>query len=111
MINAAPYLAIDLGAESGRVILGVLEAGVLSMQELHRFANQPVPILGTRRWDLVHLWSEILCGLRFAAKTSPEIKSVSVDSWGVDYALVRGNEPLLGPAFHYRDVRALGPYE
>ena len=111
MSEANCYLAIDLGAESGRVILGTLARGHLSIEEVHRFPNGPVSILGTLRWDLVRLWGEILNGLRVAAERTPNIKSISVDSWGVDYALIRRDEPLIGPAFHYRDGRAQEMYE
>lgn len=67
-------------------------------------------MLGTLRWDLLGLWAEVVTGLKKALEAHPEIKSLSVDSWGVDYVLVRGMEPMLGPAFHYRDLRAGGPY-
>ena len=102
------HVAIDLGAESGRVVVGMLEGGRLAITEVHRFGNGPVKMLGTLRWDLVRLWEEILCGLR---KVGGEVESVSVDSWGVDYVLVRGREPMVGVAFNYRDPRADGPYQ
>jgi rhamnulokinase len=82
MSGPSCYLAIDLGAESGRVILGSLQDGSLELEEVHRFPNGPVNVLGTQRWDLVRLWSEILHGIRAAAKRAPQLKSVSVDSWG-----------------------------
>jgi rhamnulokinase len=103
------YLAIDLGAESGRLILGTLADGRLKLEEIHRFKNGAIEILGTLRWDLLGLWAEVLAGLRKAQ--SAGAKSLSVDSWGVDYVLVRRTEPMLGLAFHYRDPRAGGPYK
>ena len=104
------YLAIDLGAESGRVMLAKLTGERVNIEEVHRFKNGAIPVLGTLRWDLVGLWSEVLAGIKKAIAVAPDVKSLSVDSWGVDYVLVRGNEPMLGPAYHYRDPRAGKPY-
>ena len=101
------HVAVDLGAESGRIVLGTLSDGRLAIEEVHRFPNGPVKVLGTLRWNLVRLWEEILAGLR---KVGGEVESVSVDSWGVDFVLVRGSEPMLGVAFNYRDARAGGPF-
>lgn len=105
------YLAIDLGAESGRVMLATLTDERLEIEEIHRFPNGPISVLGTLRWNLLQLWEEVLTGLRMVSRRKEAIRSVSVDSWGVDYVLVRGLEPMVGPAYHYRDERALGPYE
>jgi rhamnulokinase len=98
------YLAVDLGAESGRIIRGSLNHGTLALHEIHRFRHEVVPVAGTLRWDLLHLWAEVLAGLRAGA--DGEVRSLSVDAWGVDYVLVRGREPLCGLAFNYRDPRA-----
>lgn len=106
-MGTARHVAIDLGAESGRIVLGTLSAGRLAIKEVHRFQNGPVKMLGTLRWNLVRLWEEILAGLR---KVGGAVESVSVDSWGVDFVLVRGGEPMVGVAFNYRDPRAAGPY-
>jgi rhamnulokinase len=108
--TANRYLAIDLGAESGRIILATLGDGRLTLEETQRFKNAAIEILGTLRWNLLGLWSHVLAGLRKSLAAYPDVKSLSVDSWGVDYVLVRGMEPMLGPAFHYRDSRAGGPY-
>ena len=83
------YVAIDLGAESGRVMLGTLEGGVLRLEELHRFLNEPVQMLDTLCWDFPRLWLEIRKGLSIAAeKTGGDVKGIAVDSWGVDYGLL-----------------------
>lgn len=83
------YLAIDLGAESGRVIAGLLDGRKIRLDELHRFANGPVHLGDTMRWDVVRLWSEIQTGLAKAAqKYGDSIVSVGVDTWGVDYVLL-----------------------
>jgi len=82
----------------------------LQLEEIHRFKNGAREILGTLRWDLLGLWSETRAGLKKALGAYPEIKSLSVDSWGVDYVLVRRGEPMLGLSFHYRDPRSGGPF-
>ena len=98
------YLAIDLGAESGRVMLGELSGGQLRLRELHRFANAPVKAKGTLRWDVIRLWNEIQVGLR-AASTHAPIRSLACDSWGVDYVLLDRSDSLLGLPYTYRDPR------
>jgi rhamnulokinase len=104
------YLGIDLGAESGRVMLGTLENGRLDLRELHRFPNRVSRLAGTLRWDLLALWEEIKVGLRAAAKAGAEPRSVSVDSWALDYVLMRPSEPMLRAPFCYRDARTERTY-
>jgi rhamnulokinase len=111
MSSHSHYLAIDLGAESGRVMLGTLWEGRLTLEEIHRFSNGAVVIKGSRRWDLLHLYAEIVEGLRKAGARDLPIRSLSSDSWGVDYALIQGNEPFLAPPYQYRDERTDGSYE
>ena len=101
------FLACDLGAESGRVILGVLEGGRLGLFEKHRFATGHCTIGGTMRWDVPFFWEEIKKGVAKAG----DAESVSVDSWGVDYVWIREDEPLVTLPFHYRDGRTVGGYE
>lgn len=106
------YLAIDLGAESGRVMLGTLEDGVLRLEELHRFLNEPVQMLDTLYWDFPRLWLEIRRGLSVAAeKTAGEVDGIAVDSWGVDYGLIDRDGRLLSSPVHYRDPRTEGVME
>lgn len=102
------YLAIDLGAESGRVMLGTLSAGKLEVEEIHRFPNVPVTIQGTLRWDLLNLFSEVKAGLRIAASRSLPVSGISTDAWGVDYVLFREREPMVTHPYHYRDPRTDG---
>ncbi|MBM3825730.1 MAG: rhamnulokinase [Verrucomicrobia bacterium] len=104
------YLAIDLGAESGRVILGRLRNGRLSMKEVHRFSNGAITANGTLRWDIIRIFREIRVGLARGAKLG-RIKSVACDSWGVDYVLLKGDGPLLSLPFTYRDERSFKSYE
>ncbi len=106
------YLAVDLGAESGRVIAGRLADGRIELQELHRFPNGPVEVAGTLRWDVLRLWSEIQDGLAKAAdRFGDQIISVGVDTWGVDYVLLSATDEILGQPYHYRDARTQGVME
>ncbi len=100
------YLACDLGAESGRVILGTLRNGKLALEELHRFPNTPIKAEGSLYWDIPHLFKEIKTGLKKAAQLKIPISSVSCDSWGVDYMLFDAVGAIIPPTFHYRDRRA-----
>src|SRR5207247_2806200 len=103
------YLAFDLGAESGRAILGRLRAGVLDIREIRRFRNEPIRQHGSLYWDILRLWQEVGQALERAADARPA--SVAVDGWGVDYALIgeRGNR--LENPYHYRDLRNEGMME
>ncbi len=106
------YLAVDLGAESGRVIAGRLAEGRIELEEVHRFPNGPVEVAGTQRWDVLRLWSEILEGLSKAAtQFGEQIVSVGVDTWGVDYVLLSAKDEILGQPYHYRDGRTQGVME
>ena len=100
------YLAVDLGAESGRVMAGHFDGGKISLEQFHRFANGPVNLGGTLRWNLINLWTEIQNGLREAAsKLHGSAVSVGVDTWGVDFVLMNRNDELLGQPWNYRDGR------
>jgi len=103
------YLGVDLGAESGRVMAGLWNGRRMRLEELHRFANGPIEIAGSLRWDVLRLWSEIQQGLSIAArKYGKRVKSVGVDTWGVDFVLLSKSNELLGQPFHYRDSRTVG---
>ncbi|HLI68655.1 MAG TPA: rhamnulokinase family protein [Ktedonobacteraceae bacterium] len=102
---------VDLGAESGRVFLASYDGTNLTLQEMHRFANRPVPILSHLYWNIPSLWQEILAGLRRAREVAGELHSIGVDSWGVDYGLSDVSGQLLGLPFHYRDRRTDGIME
>lgn len=98
-------VAVDLGATSGRVILGRIEDGRLEMRHVARFANEPVRTRDGLHWNLLGLYQEILRGLAAAERESPgQIASIGIDSWAVDYGLLRAGR-LLGVPFHYRDER------
>ncbi len=108
MTDTPIHLAIDLGASSGRVIAGKVAGGTLSLEEVHRFDNEPVMIQDSLQWNVHSLWTEILKGLRIAASRYESIRSVGVDTWGVDYVLLDENEQLCGPVRNYRDARTQG---
>ncbi len=99
------YIACDLGAESGRVVLGTIENGQLSLQEIHRFPTGAFAFGDSLRWNLPQIFLEIKSGVRKAAQIAPDAKSLSFDSWGVDYVLISQSEPMIGLPFHYRDAR------
>ena len=103
------YLAIDLGAESGRAMLGSLDDGVLTLEELHRFSNTPVRILTGLHWDALRLFHEICHGLRIAGRERRlALDGIGVDTWGVDFGLLGADGSLLGNPRHYRDSRTNG---
>ena len=94
------YLACDLGAESGRLMLATLTGRKLNLEEVHRFPNGPVALAGTLRWDVLRLWGEIQHGLRQAASQYGDtVVSVGADTWGVDYVLLSKEEEMLGQPF------------
>ena len=114
------YLACDLGAESGRLMAGTLEAGRLSLDELHRWQNTPKQSGASLHWNIGGLFSELEEGLRKVAASGWKPDSISTDSWGVDYLLYNAAGQIIEPTFHYRDPRcaegvkrafALAPWE
>jgi sugar (pentulose or hexulose) kinase len=103
------YLALDLGAESGRVVAGAFDGRKLVLDEIHRFPNAPVQVQGTIYWDVLSLFAEIKRGLSIAAKKEgTALASLGVDTWGVDYGLVDVQGRLLSNPCHYRDKRTDG---
>ena len=106
-------LALDLGAESGRAILGRLQAGRLELKEIHRFANDPVCLSDGLHWDALRLFSELKAGLRLAREEVGRdgLSSIGLDTWGVDFGLLDQRGDLLGNPYHYRDSRTDGMVE
>ena len=98
------YAAVDLGASSGRVIVGRVGPSTLDTVEVARFGNEPVRAGGTLHWDILALYAGVLGGLRAAGP----VESVGIDSWGVDYGLLDADDVLLGNPVHYRDARTDG---
>jgi rhamnulokinase len=109
---AANFLAVDLGASSGRVLLGAWDGERIALSELHRFANRPVRLPGALHWDLLALWAEILHGLRrYGREHTAPLAAVGIDSWAVDFGLLDEAGRLLGNPVHYRDARTQGAPE
>ncbi len=105
-------LAVDLGASSGRVVLGSFDGEHLGLRQLHRFANDPVTILGHVYWDVLRLWEEMSRGLRaYVRHADDPPDGIGVDTWGVDYALLDKAGALMGNPVHYRDSRTDGMIE
>ncbi len=96
--------AVDLGATSGRVIVGEVGENTLRTETVARFTNNPVRVSETLHWDVLHLYGEAFAGLRAAVRAHPHLRSIGVDSWAVDYGLLRQGR-LLGNPVHYRDER------
>jgi rhamnulokinase len=105
----ANYLAFDLGAESGRAVLGHLKNGLLEIKDVSRFPNGPVQQPGSLRWDILRLWSEIRKTLDHPPVD--DLTSIAFDTWGVDYALIGEQGQLLENPYHYRDHRTDGMVE
>ncbi len=100
------YLAVDLGAESGRVVAAQFDGKAIELIEVHRFPNGPVEHDDGLHWDFTSLWDNIVEGLTLSAKRwGKSIVSIGVDTWGVDYGLVDSQGNLLAEPFHYRDSR------
>jgi rhamnulokinase len=96
------FVAIDLGAETGRVIVG----DVSKMEIIYRFPNNLVRVKDSIFWDILGIFNEIKKGLKKAFKKYPDqIVSIGIDTWGVDYVLLDGDGDLLGNPYHYRDKR------
>ena len=112
MRDQSVYAAIDLGAESGRVMLGRFRDGRLSMEEVHRFPNEPVYYNNGLHWDLPRLWLETQRGLATIASGGVRrLDGIGVDTWGLDYGLLGKGGSLLDNPFHYRDSRTDGLVE
>ena len=105
------YLACDLGADSGRVILGTLADGKITLEELHRFPNGAVKVSGALHWNFEGLLNELKTGLKKAAARQLPIAGISTDSWGVDYVLYDERGLVMSPVWCYRDSRTASGVE
>ena len=99
------YVACDLGANSGRVMLGTLTQGSLMISEVRRFQNVPIREQDSLLWNIPELYQHILDGLRAVGTYEEALESISCDSWAGDYLLFEGDNALITPAYHYRDPR------
>jgi rhamnulokinase len=113
MASSGPknFLAFDLGATSGRAILGRLDSGLIKLEELHRFSNEPVQYNGEMHWDAPRLWFEMRRALDIARRQAERVDSIGVDTWGVDYGLLGERGSLIENPYHYRDARTDGMVE
>lgn len=109
------YAAVDLGAESGRVLVGIFDGQKLRLEEAHRFPNVSVRAgnndASTLHWDVLRLWHDIQEGLGKAHEMHGELAGIGVDTWGVDFGLLDESGALLGNPVHYRDARNDGQME
>jgi len=106
--GSAAFVAVDLGASSGRVMVARVAPGELELVEVNRFVNRPVRVGGTLYWDILALHAGILDGLRAAARRADRLASIGIDSWALDYGLLDERGALLGNPVHYRDGRTDG---
>ncbi|MFG2582891.1 rhamnulokinase [Streptomyces malaysiensis] len=107
------FAAVDLGASSGRVIVGEVAPDRLTLHEAHRFPNQPTRVLGTLHWNVLSLYQGVLEGLKAAAAHTAHnrLTSIGIDTWAVDYGLLAADGTLLANPVHYRDTRTTGAAE
>ena len=107
--DAGPtYLAIDIGASSGRAVLGTLAGGRMEMHEVHRFRTPLIEADGHLYWDAEALWAETRAALTQALQAAPGLRSVSVDTWAVDYVPIGFDGAPLRNPYSYRDLRTAG---
>ncbi len=103
------FLAADLGASNGRVLVGKWDGARFDLQELHRFPNGPTVVLGRMYWNVLSLWTELKAGMtRYGALFKDAPVAIGIDTWGVDYGLLDAAGRLLGNPVHYRDARTNG---
>ena len=111
MASTTNYLAYDLGASSGRAVLGRFDGARLDIEEIHRFPNQGIPVGNHYYWDALRLFDEMCTGLRLAVRSGEPLNGMGCDTWGVDYGLLDAQDNLLGNPFCYRDERTQGMME
>jgi len=102
------YLAVDIGASSGRHMLAHLEDGKVILEEIHRFSNGMVEIDGHKRWNIDELFRQIIIGLKKCKELGKIPVSMGIDTWAVDYVLLDENDNVVRPCFGYRDSRTAG---
>ena len=105
------YLAIDIGASSGRHILGSVVDGKLNLEEVYRFDNNIIKEDGNIYWDVEHLFSEVLAGIKECGKLGKIPSTIAIDTWGVDVGFLDKAGQLMQNPYNYRDVRTQGILE
>ncbi|MBA3474243.1 MAG: rhamnulokinase, partial [Rubrobacter sp.] len=111
MTEEATYLAIDIGAESGRALLGRFDGERVVLEEVHRFPNVPVRVTDGLHWDALRLMGCVYRSLSKAARKAEQLESMGIDSWGVDFALLDREGALVSNPYHHRDPRTEGMIE
>ena len=111
MAARTSFLALDLGAESGRAMLGRFDGERMSIEEIHRFPNTPVKLVDGMHWDVLRIFAEVKEGLKKATGEAGRIESLGVDSWGVDFGLLDRSGSLVSNPYYYRDPRTEGTEE
>jgi len=112
MSQTLNFVALDLGAESGRAMLAAFDGRTLRLEEVHRFPNGGVRVLDSLHWDPLRLFADIKHGLEACAqKAGRAVSGLGLDTWGVDFALLGRDDELLSNPFHYRDRRTMGMME
>ncbi|MHA1724211.1 MAG: rhamnulokinase [Promethearchaeota archaeon] len=111
-ISNDTYLGIDLGASSGRIIVGTLNDGTLTLKEIYRFPNEGIRVFNSMYWDILYIYRQVLEGLKiYVNEHCQKVSGIGVDTWGVDHVLLDSNDELIGPVNHYRDNRTAGMLE
>lgn len=111
-MSISKFLAFDFGAESGRAIIGILENEKIRLEEIHRFPNKQIKILGHIHWDLLALFDEMKKSMAIAIQNGhTDIESIGIDTWGVDFGLIGKENNILGFPYCYRDSRTNGVME
>ena len=105
------YVAFDLGASSGRAVLGQFDGTRINLEEIHRFENNGIPVGNNYYWDILSLYEEMRTGLRKATQSAQTLNGLGFDTWGVDYGLLDAQDELLGNPRCYRDARTQGMFE
>jgi len=106
------FIAFDIGASSGRTIVGTLENNVIQLDEIYRFQNRRLQIDNSLCWNVLQLYKNILNGLKkYVEKYGSNTKGIGIDTWGVDFVLLDKNDEMIGYAHHYRDSRTQGVLE
>ena len=105
MAKENQFLAMDLGAESGRGILVTLSGETIQTEQIHRWVNRPVQLAGTLYWDFPYLFAEMLHAIRLCTERGFKLCGIGIDTWGVDFGLLAADGELLGNPVHYRDHR------
>lgn len=108
--NSDCYAAVDIGASSGRVVIGTVNEGHIELTEIHRFDNIQKRINGHDCWDIDMLFRETVAGLAKCKEAGFTPKTIGIDTWGVDFVLLDEQDALIGEAVAYRDERTNGMY-